>query len=258
MDAEPADWYRLDAYRLSEALDSLTGRSGGSPDEMARLEFLFLTALEDSDHGIPNLEQQIAESPTLFVQALAFAFKREDNGQDPPEWWIENPERRTKLTCAADSLLRRIRRIPGTGQDGKVNAEALLNWITEVRQLCAEHGRVEVGDEMIGELLSKTPVEEGGGWPCLPVCEAMEKIGSQRIGEGFNIGVFNGRGVYSRGRDEGGVQERELATQYLGWAKLRAFDFPYVSSVLESIAASYDRDAKREDTEERIRKRLGH
>ncbi len=258
VDAEPADWYRLDAYRLSEALDSLTGRSGVSPDEMARLEFLFLTALEDSDHGIPNLEQQIAESPTLFVQALAFAFKREDDGQDPPEWRIETPERRTELTFAADSLLRRIRRIPGTGQDGKVNAEALLNWITEVRQLCAEHGRVEVGDEMIGELLSKTPVEEGGGWPCLPVCEAMEKIGSQRIGEGFNIGVFNGRGVYSRGRDEGGVQERELATQYRGWAKLRAFDFPYVSSVLESIAASYDRDAKREDTEERIRKRLGH
>ena len=37
VDAEPADWYRLDAYRLSEALDSLQGRTGVSLDEMAQL-----------------------------------------------------------------------------------------------------------------------------------------------------------------------------------------------------------------------------
>ena len=66
VDAEPADWYRLDAYRLSEALDSLQGRTGVSLDEMAQLEFLFITALDHSEHGIPNLERQIAESPTLF------------------------------------------------------------------------------------------------------------------------------------------------------------------------------------------------
>ena len=260
VDAEPADWYRLDAYRLSEALDSLDGRTGVSLDEMAQLEFLFITALEHSEHGIPNLERQIAESPALFVQILALVFKRNDDGQDPPEWRIENPERRVELASAAYHLLRQIGRIPGTGPDGKVNAEALLDWMTEVRRLCAEHGRVEVGDEQIGELLSKDepPAEVNDGWPCLPVCEAMERIASQQIGRGFNIGVFNGRGVHSRGMDEGGAQERELAAKYRGWAKLRAFDYPYVSSVLESIAASYDRDAKREDAEVKIRKRLGH
>ncbi len=42
----------------------------------------------------------------------------------------------------------------------------------------------------IGELLSKAPAEEDGGWPCLPVCEAMERIGSEHINIGFNIGVF--------------------------------------------------------------------
>ena len=260
VDAEPADWYRLDAYRLSEALDSLDGRTGVSSDEMAQLEFSFITALEHNKHGIPNLERQIAESPALFVQVLALMFKRNDDGQDPPEWRIENPERRLELASAAYHLLRQIGRIPGTGPDGKVNAEALLDWMTEVRRLCAEHGRIEVGDEQIGELLSKDepPAEGNDGWPCLPVCEAMERIASQQIGRGFEIGVFNGRGVHWRGMDDGGTQERDLATNYRGWAKLRAFDYPYVSSVLESIAASYDRDAKREDAEVKIRKRLGH
>jgi len=260
VNAEPADQYRLDAYQLSEALDSLDGRTGVSSDEMAQLEFMFIAALDHSEHGIPNLEKQIAESPTLFVQILTLAFKRSDDGQDPPEWQIEDSERHAGLASAAYILLRRISCIPGTGSEGKINTKALLDWMTEVRRLCAEHGRVEVGDEMIGELLSKdkSPAAEDGGWPCLPVCEAMESIGSQRIGEGFNIGVFNGRGVHSRGMDEGGAQEREFAAKYRGWAKLRAFDYPYVSSVLENIAASYDRDAKREDAQVEIRNRLGH
>ena len=260
MDAEPADQYRLDPYYLSEALNSLNGRTGISSDEMAQLEFMFITALEYSEHGIPNLERQIAESPAAFVHALALVFKRNDDGQDPSEWRLEDPKRYADLALAAYHLLRLIGRIPGTGEDGKIDAEALLNWMTEVRRLCAEHGRVEVGDEKIGELLAKDdpPTEGSGGWPCLSICEAMEKIASQQIGQGFLIGTLNRRGVHLRGMDEGGSQERELAAKYRGWARRRAFDYPYVSSVLESIAASYDRDAKREDVEMEIRKRLGH
>ena len=45
----------------------------------------------DGSHGIPNLERQIEDSPVLFVQALALLFKRDDGGDDPPEWRIENP-----------------------------------------------------------------------------------------------------------------------------------------------------------------------
>ena len=258
MGAEPAGHYQLDAYQISEALNSLDGRTGVGPDEMAQLEFLFIEALDRSEYGIPNLERQIAESPVLFVQALALACKRRGDGQDPPEWRIENPERRAGLASAAYRLLNRIGRVPGTGGDGKINAEALLNWITEVRRLCAEHGRIEIGDQMIGQLLSKAPAEEDGSWPCLPVCEAMERIASQQMGTGFNVGVLKGRGVHSRGIDEGGVQERELAARYRGWAMQRAFDYPYVSRVLESVAAEYDWHAKREDTEVEIEKRLGN
>ena len=256
VDAEPADWYRVDDYDISAALDSLNERTGVSADEMAQLEFLYIEALDHSEYGIPNLERQIAESPAIFVQVLALAFKRKDDGQDPPEWRMEDPKRRAGLASAAYRLLNRIGRIPGTGKDGKINAEELLDWLTKVRRVCAEHSRVEVGDQKIGELLSKAPAEENGEWPCLPVCEAMERIASQQIGIGFNLGVRNGRGAHWR--DEGGKQERELAATYRGWAKLRAFDYPYVSNVLKSIADDYDREAERWDTEAKIEKRLRH
>ena len=255
MDGEPAGHYVLEAYRVSEALKSLDGRTGVSSDEMARLELLFVEALDYSEHGLPNLERQIAESPTLFVQVLALVFKRNDDGQDPPEWRIEDL-RRAGLASAAYRLLDRIGRIPGTEGDGKINAEALLNWITEARRLCAEHDRIEVGDQMIGQLLSKAPPEEDDSWPCLPVCDAMERIASRHIGIGFNSGVHNGRGAQLRG--EGSAQERELAAKYRGWSEQRSFDYPYVGGVLESVAADYDRQAGWWDTQAKIEERLRH
>ena len=86
----------------------------------------------------------------------------------------------------------------------------------------------------------------------------MERISSQQIARGFHIGVYNGRGVHSRAIGEGGAQERELAAQYRNWAKLRAFDYPYVSNVLEGIAADYEREARQYDNETKLEKRLGH
>ena len=255
--AEPTEWYRVDDYHISEALNSLDGRPDVTQDEMAQLEFLFIEALHHSKHGIPNLECQIAESPALFVQALALVFKRNDDGQDPLEWRAQDPERQKGLASAAYHLLRQIQQIPGTDQDGKINAETLLTWVIEVRRLCTEYGRAKIGDQKIGEVLSKAPTEEDGEWPCLPVCEVMERLASQEIGRGFRIGAYNRRGVHSRRIGEGGAQERELAAQYRDWAKVRAFDYPYVSNVLEKIAEVYEQEGRQYDNETKIQKRLG-
>ena len=98
-----------------------------NPDEMAQLEFLYIEVLDGSEHGIPNLEGQIARSPDAFVQVLALPFKRSDDAQDPPEWHIEDPERRARLASAAHDLLHQIKHAPGTGTDGKIDTEVLFD-----------------------------------------------------------------------------------------------------------------------------------
>jgi hypothetical protein len=252
--AEPADHFKLDRYHISEALDSVDGRAGVTRDEMAQLEFLFIDALDDSEHGIPNLERQIAESPALFVQMVAVAYKRSDEGEDPPEWRIENPEQRAAVAMAAHRLLDQIKKTPGTDENGRIDEAALAAWLAEVRRLCREYARADIGDHLLGQLLAKAPQDENGIWPCEAVCKAMERIASPKIGEGFHIGVYNSRGVHWR--SEGGEQERELAAKYRVWAERLHFDCPYVGGLLESIAASYERDAGWEDSEAKIRKRL--
>lgn len=251
---EPAGYYRLDKYRISEALDILNSREGISSDEMAQLEFLFIQVLRDSEHGIPNLEKQIAESPGLFVQVLALFSKRNDNGQDPIEWNIEKPEQREAVAWAACSLIEQIKIIPGADKTGKVDSVKLTKWLTDVRQLCNEYGRGIFGDHYIGQLLSKAPADENGTWPCEAVCEAMESIASHEIGGGFSIGVYNSRGVFSRG--EGGKNELEIAARYRASADRLHFIYPYVGGIVESIADSYERDARRFDSEDDISKRL--
>ena len=125
-----------------------------------------------------------------------------------------------------------------------------------LRELANQHGRAHIADHCLGQLLSKAPAGGTGVRPCVPVCDAMERIASPAIARGFIIGVRNARGAQWRGG--GGGQEREIAAKYRGWSQQLAFEYPHVASVLADIAASYDHEAEWHDSEAKVSKRLRH
>lgn len=253
--------YPLQPYQVSKALDSLDGRAGVPPDFMAQLEFLFIGALDDRGrgdrgHGIPNLQAQLLGSPELFVRMVAFMYRRRDGREDPLEWTVEDPDRKQALAMAARQTLDSIKKMPGEDDNGKIHAERLTKWIVEVRQLFCKYGRVEIGDQVIGQMLARVPAGEDDTWPCDAVCHAMETIASLHIGTGFLVGVRNSRGMQMRG--EGGRQERELAERYRAKAERLHFEYPNVGGVLEHIAKAYDQDADWWDAQSEKDKRLDH
>lgn len=254
--AEPQGTYQLSSHDVSEALMALDGRAGVTVNDMAQMEFRFASALEHSEHGIPNLERQIADSPLLYMQMMALLWKRSDEGQDPPEWRIEDPEQHSAIASAMHGVLEQMRRIPGTSADGEIATADLADWIEQVRRLAAQHSRAEITDQCIGQLLAKAPPKNKDIWPCAPVCQAMERIASSAIAKGFVTGVYNSRGAHFRG--EGGTQERELAARYRDWSQKLAFEYPYVARILEDIAVAYDLEAEWQDTEANVSKRLRH
>jgi hypothetical protein len=190
------------------------------------------------------------------VQVLALTFKRNDDGEDPPEWRIQNEEKREAVWSAAYTLLDKIRRIPGTDNDGTIKTVDLKAWVMEARALCSEHGRADIGDQKIGQILAAAPVGADGVWPCEPVREALEDVASQEIAIGMGIAVYNSRGFHRRSED--GADERALASKYRAWSRQLAFEYPYVANLLEQIAARYDHDADREDSDAAVRRRLRH
>ena len=253
--AEPPTQHRLDRHYLSQALDVLEQRGDTSRDELARLEFLFIKALNRSKHGIRNLEAQLAESPALFMHVLALCYRRNDGGADPAEWRAPN-ENREAVAGDAHAFLTSAGRIPGTRPDGSIDLKVLRNWLEQARALAREYGRAKIGDQMIGRLLSHCPLGDDGIWPCEPVREAIDDLGSQDIATGMLVGIRNPRGVTWRG--VGGNQEHKLAEQYREWSRKVAFEHPFTARMLELVGSSYDRDARRWDDQDSVRERMGH
>jgi hypothetical protein len=171
-----------------------------------------------------------------------------------PNGASEDKERKEAAFSASYALLGKIKRIPGTGDDGVINASSLKEWVTEVCSLCVKYGRARIGDQKIGQILAGAPAGDDGIWPCKPVRDVLEEIGSPDIAIGGSVAVYNSRGVHARG--EGGDQEREIAEKFRNWSRQLAFEYPYVANLVAQIANSYEHDAMREDSDAAVRRRL--
>ena len=252
--SEPSTNYRLDSYYISEALDVLEERGDVSCDELVQLEFMFIQELGRTKHGIHNLEVQLSKAPMLFMQVLALAFNREDDGGDSIEWSFFNSNHHTLVGSDAHVLLRRASRVPGAQADGSINRDELKKWLEQTRGLARQYGRAEIGDQMIGQLLSRCREGEDGVWPCEPVRDAIEDIASTEIGIGMGVGIRNSRGAVFR--DEGGEQERQIVDRFQRWSKKIAIEYPYTSNLLEQIARDYDSEGEWWDNRASVLRRL--
>lgn len=251
--------YMLEHYNVQKAFKYLNTSPAVTIDQKAGLEYAFIDVLSRpwdnrrENYGVPNLERYVEAHPDLYVQAIAWCYKRKDGGADPEE--LKAPGDMQKVAERGYKLLEAMRRIPGHNELGELTAENLGKWVATVRQSAAEISRADVADICIGELLAHAPIGTDGVWPCEPVRQVMEDIQSEQMMRGAHTGVYNSRGAHWRG--EGGDQERELAAKYRAWGQALQSSHPYVASVLlMGLAKGYDADASREDTEAGIRRRM--
>jgi addiction module HigA family antidote len=253
--------YMLDHHNVAESFKHVNSSRTLTLDQKAGLEFAYIEVLarpwdRRHNYGIPNLERYVEAHPELFVQAIAWTYKRNDGATDPAEFQI-SPERVKTMAERGYKLLEAIKRVPGHNDLSELETNRLAKWIATVRQSCAELGRTDVADICIGKMLSCAPVGEDGVWPCEPVRDVLEDVQSESMLNGAHNGVYNSRGVHSRGLDEGGSQERDLAEKYRNWGQALQVSHPFVSSkLLMGLAKTYDQEASQHDTEVRVRGRL--
>lgn len=128
----------------------------------------------------------------------------------------------------------------------------LQEWIQQAREGCIQHNRREVGDEQIGELLSRSPIGKDKIWPHEAVRDAIEQCESLEIETGIISGLVNHRGVSSRAWGEGGEQERAIAEKYRRQAEQIRYDWPRTSSMVLCIAENYEFEAVFWDNKEEL------
>lgn len=254
---EAPDYHRVERHDIESAFVLLNKHAAFSMEQLAMLEFTYIEALsqpwnEREGYGLPNLGKYVEKHPELFVQAVAWTYRRKD-GIDPPEWRV-SPEQAQAFAERGYKLLEGLERIPGHNDVGELDSDLLADWIRSVREACAELDRLDVADISIGKLLSEAPGGEDGIWPCEPVRRVMEDLHSRNIMRGAHTGLYNSRGAVWRG--EGGDQERHLAATYRGWANALQYTHPFVAELLTGMAETYEHEANREDTEAKVRRRL--
>jgi len=79
----------------------------------------------------------------------------------------------------------------------------------------------------------------------------VEQIGSEDLEQGISTGVYNSRGVVSRG--SGGDQERAIADHYGRQAAGVEARWPRTGTMLRKMASGYQHDAHREDLDAEFR-----
>jgi hypothetical protein len=251
---EPPKTYMLDQYHLREAFKLLNTSGEMTTDELAGLEFQFIDIFTHADDLKPvNLARSMAKQPDLFVQAVAFTFKRADDGIDPPELRLDDEELRASRASQSYKLLNAIELLPGQ-ENGVLDASRLIAWIEQARASLKTLARLDIGDQMIGQILSKAPPAVDGVWPCLPVRDALEEVLTEHMGQGLHVALRNARGVHWRG--EGGSQEREIAAKYRAWADAMEYTHPKVAAIHRGLEKSYLREAEWEDNDAKITRRM--
>jgi transcriptional regulator with XRE-family HTH domain len=216
------------------------------PSVLASLEWSFFNNLQHSERSPRTLAKALATDAGFFVQLLSLvSLPAKDSGVEEPEPTDRDLARR--IATQAYEVLEDWSRVPGSDDAGTIDGAALDAWVKEARKLCAQAGRRVIGDEQIGQILSAARRREGEVWPPEPVREIIEICRSRDIEHGFEIGVYNRRGVTTRAPLDGGAQERELAARFRQDSRSLAFDRPRTAAVLDRIAESYEHDARRED-----------
>lgn len=228
------------AHDVAVLLNALEAAEGFDENRLASLEWAFLPIIAHAERSPRLLHRELARDPNLFVEVVSYVYRAKG-------------EERGEVSADADvrarhgyELLRTWRRVPGRTDDG-VDAEALKEWVRRTRELLVEAGRIEIGEQIIGQALSGSPDGTDGAWPHPAVRDVIETLASSSLERGFEVAIYNRRGIITKSIGEGGAQERELSDRYAGFAAAIADVSPRTAAMLRRIADGYRSEARSED-----------
>jgi hypothetical protein len=228
------------SYYIALALKEVRTRSDVDKMEIAKLEYAYLPLLRHESEPL-TVFSLLASDPEMFVDVLSHVFR----GKNVPPDQVITAEMKVRAEISYD-LLSAFKTVPGL-RDGKVDAQALSEWVTKARTLAAAKDLNDISDQRIGYVLAYAPQDASEPyWPPSAVCQVIEAVAAEHVERGFAIECFNKRGVYGKRINEGGGQEREFAARYKGWADATLM-YRRTSAMLMSISDDWTRHAEHAD-----------
>ncbi|MCP4049866.1 MAG: hypothetical protein GY730_04085 [bacterium] len=251
---DPTDKERVNLqcldYYLLKGIEYLQVNRPIPENEICYIEWLYTDVFRMKDFEPKILTEQISKDPSFFVQLVKWAYKRNDGISDMEKDLTEDLiTQRARKAC---NILNLIKTLPGQSSS-LIEKNKLMDWVLKARSLLEDADRTEIGDQTIGQYLSKSPEGDDNIWPHESIRHVIEAIKSKHLDIGLELGKRNSRGVTSRHPYSGGEQERILAEKYNFDANIIQFPFPRTAKILRSIAKAYERDGDWADRDVELR-----
>lgn len=233
--------YAMDEYHIVDLIRFLQAEPSVSEDDLFRVEWAYVPLLDRQRGAAPELlESRLANDPEFFSEAIRLIYrsKKEDQTSRDPT------EESKAIATNSWQLLHQWRTAPGTQKDGSFSEARFTEWLSRVKEICAESGHLEVALIKIGEVLIYTPPDPNGLWIHHAVAAALNDREADDMRAGFMTGTYNSRGAHFV--DPTGKPERDLAEQFRSKAEeVENAGFQRFAGTLRSVAEGYDREAER-------------
>jgi hypothetical protein len=247
------------AWEAQQIFDRLNGDASLEDDALVGLELRYLPWLEEPFGATGELRifRTLERQPEFFAQLVGLMYRAEaepdaDGTEEAPESDGAELSDAQKQAAAqnAYAVLEAWDGYPGKNAEAGERAQRQTEWSTAVLTLTAESGRVEPGEALLAKVLARVPAGSDGVWPC-EAARALIEQGRLRFRDELEVEKKNLRGITSKGIFEGGRQEQSIAGPYREGAASLRLTCPETAAFLDRIAASYEEDAREEDTSAR-------
>lgn len=231
---------------ILKAIEYIQEQEQLSREEIIQIEWVYLRVFRFDSFKAIYLEEEIVTNPIFFIQIVSFIYKKDESEREVETTSDNNEKLRAEN---AYSLLDSISTIPGLQENGLIDAEKLREWIFNSRDQFERLGRVKIGDDQIGKVISKSPLGTDGIWPHEIVRDLIEEIQSPELENALEVGKYNLREARMSLPYDGGKEERTLASEYFKETQEIMLKWPRTSEILRRLGKSYEDDAEREDRE---------
>lgn len=247
-------------YQVGRLIDRL--EASGQPDvDLAQLEFFYQPLLHF--HRKPRAYyRELARDPALFAEMVASIYRPDrraaaDDDQTSEQDGTGTSEEEASEVLAPEQVRRGeanfrilngwISPLPGGTSDEPSTSEGLQAWVDAARTELANRQRAKIASQVIGQAIASTSTDADGTWPSEPVRDLLDHENDPDLERALVIARRNQRGFTTRGVYSGGGQERDLAKKFREWNERVRDRWPRAGLVLETLAQSYDSEARQAD-----------
>ncbi|MCK9183346.1 MAG: hypothetical protein M0P13_10800, partial [Fibrobacteraceae bacterium] len=239
------DIKNVDSYTIQKLFETLYSSKKMDEDRLKKLEWYYFPFLTNGGFQgtVKYLHNDIVTDPQFFVDLLERIYHAEDDKNRAPA----ETEGEKVLWKQCYDLLKTCKMIPGGGTNPSVDLTSA--WVKKAIELCSESKRARVGKNAIGKLLANGySIVNGSINVVQGVLEVLDSIVDEDIYCGFEIGIYNSRGVIEGSMAARDAADAEMFLHYFDSIKTT---YPHVASLIKKIADQYKlRSAANHEREE--------